>query len=156
MKLMKANARALYVIWFMIPVLLLFVSGCGGGGTETATVDVTGSWNVTETITESSGICAVNVPVGTVSIWSADAVQNGNNVTVTITAGDNVGSTFTGTISGNQVDWHGTYSGGGGTVTITGTDVTATSTTFSGSSSWEWTDGNDSCSGQTTVTGNKV
>ncbi len=153
MKLMKK--KALYSVLCIFPVLLLSLSACGGGGgTETPAANVTGSWHVTETITEASGICAQNI--GTVSTWTGDAVQTGNNITVTVTSGDIAGATFAGTISGDHVDWQGTYPGSGGTVTITGTDVTVANTSFSGTSNWEWTDGVDSCSGQTNVTGTKV
>jgi hypothetical protein len=137
-------------------VLLAVVSmwGCGGGSTEAPTVDLTGDWEVTETIKTADGICSGNV--GEVSVWTASVVQNGNDVTVTITSGANVGAVFTGTVSGNKIDWSGSYPTSGGTTTVTGSDVTATNTSLSGTASWDWSDSTDSCSGTTSVNGAKI
>ncbi|MBN1282273.1 MAG: hypothetical protein JXA24_00690 [Proteobacteria bacterium] len=154
MKEMRVKGRVLRALGALIPMVFVFVSGYGGGGTQPATVDLTGSWNIVETIIQATGVCAGNI--GRVSNWSCDAVQTGNDVDVTVTAGDNVGSVFSGTVSGNEIDWQGEYASDGGTVTVTGTDITATDTTFEGTSDWEWTDGDDSCSGKTQVAGTKV
>lgn len=139
-----------------IAILLAAVSfaGCGGGGNTLVapTVDLTGTWEITETITQADG-CDV---VGDVSIWTADVVQTGNNITVTVTAGDNVGEVFTGTISGNTINWSGSYPTAGGTTNVTSTNVTATDTSLSGTANWNWSDGFDSCSGQTNLTGAKL
>lgn len=138
-------------------VVLAVVSmwGCGGGGSTAApTVDLTGSWEVTETISAADGVCSGSL--GDVSVWTASVVQSGSDATVTITSGDNVGAVFHGTISGDKIDWSGSYPTAGGTTTVTGSDVTATNTTLSGTATWEWSDGVDSCSGATNVSGAKI
>ncbi len=141
--------------WWVLALFVLTMSACGGGGgDQPATVDLTGSWEVTETIIEADGVCADNI--GDSFTWTADVVQTGNSATVTITAGDNVGTVFTGTISGDQIDWQGSYPTAGGTTTVTGSNVTATNTSLLGTADWEWTDGLNSCSGQTRMTGNKT
>jgi len=135
-------------------VAIFALYGCGGGGSSLSppTVNITGDWDVTETITESSGVCD---PPGTTSHWSASAVQSGNDVTVTITSGDLVGAVFTGTISGDKLNWTGSYPNSGGTLTVESSDVTATNTTLSGTTNWSWSDGKLSCSGRTQITGTK-
>jgi hypothetical protein len=140
---------------FAVTVALFLFSACGGGGAplEPPTVDITGNWSVTETITESSGVCD---PPGTTSNWSARAVQNGNDVTVTTTSGAITGTVFTGTVSGNKLNWTGSYPDSGGTVTVESSDVTATDTSLSGTTNWSWSDGKDSCTGKTEITGNKT
>lgn len=143
------------ILGLVILMAAVSFAGCGGGGGTTPlppTVDLTGTWQVTEEITSAQG-CDV---VGEVSTWTAEVVQSGNNITVTITAGDNVGATFTGIISGNTINWTGSYPTAGGTTNVTGSNVTATDTTLSGTANWTWSDGYDSCSGQTSVTGTKL
>jgi hypothetical protein len=141
-----------HIFWWILPLLMLSAAGCGGGGGGApATVNLTGTWDVNETILTAQG-CNV---VGDTASWSADVVQTGNDVTVTITSGENVGSVFHGTISGDQIDWQGSYSTGGGTTTVTGSDVTATNTSLSGTSTWEWSGEGETCSGTTRVTGSK-
>jgi hypothetical protein len=76
-----------------------------------------------------------------------------NLCSITVAAG---GSTFYGTINGNTLSWSGSYPDEGGTITLTVSLTTNNAGDyFSGSSSWTWSDGFDSCSGTTSVTGNK-
>lgn len=155
MKSINAKKRVVRAVGWVLPIFMLFAAGCGGGGSDTpATVDLTGSWEVTETITEADGVCADNL--GDTFTWSADVVQTGNSATVTITGGDNVGTVFTGTISGSTIDWQGTYPTAGGTTTVTGSNVEATNTSLVGTASWEWSDSDNSCTGTTRLSGNKT
>jgi len=155
MKEIRSRFKTVTASW-VVALFLTILSGCGGGSAEliAAAVNLTGSWDVSELITTASGICSYRVddPPDT---WSADVVQSGNNVTVTITSGDNVGTEFTGTISGDKINWKGSYPTSGGTTTVKETDVTATDTSFTGTANWDWTDGTDSCSGTTKLTGYK-
>lgn len=160
MKCVDAKKRAARSV-LRIPALFIFLlaascaTGTGGGTAPGALVDVTGTWEITETITEASELCEPYI--NETSTWTADAVQIVNNVTVTVTEGENVGTAFEGVVSGFKIDWKGSYPTSDGTTTVTGTDITVyDGTTLRGTANWEWSDGVDSCDGKTEVTGEKI
>ena len=131
-----------------ILVLGLTLGGCGGGGggggTDDPIADITGTWDITETL--GSNTCD---DFGTTT-YTLTATLSGNDVTVVTPVG-----TFTGTLDGDQLEWSGRYPEDGGTVTITDMDITvsADGNTLSGTTRWSWTDGSFSCSGTTNVSG---
>ena len=143
----------------LLALTMMLLGGCGGGGSGSGgngsggsggtTIDVAGTWSITET----SGANTCGDATGQVSSYQVDIAQSGGTLTVTSLAG-----TFGGTINNDTVSWTGSYSEqGGGTTTITGMSLTASSSgdSFSGSVNWSWTDGTDSCSGTTDVSGTK-
>lgn len=138
-------------------IALVFVASCGGSqALVDATVDLTGSWDFSELITEASGVCSGVVNDFTSYTLIAD--QNGNDITVTVgnDAPENAGSVFTGTVSGDRINWSGSYPTNGGITEVTSTNITATDSELSGTANWTWSDGYDSCSGKTQVQGYKI
>lgn len=137
--------------------IMLATLSCGGGGDNvvTPTVSLSGTWSITETVTSGSGVCADDV--GDMRTYTLTVVQSGNNLTATLSGtGTSLdGTVFTGTVSGDQVNWSGSFPEEGGTTTVSDTSITATDTTLSGSADWQWSDGMDSCTGTTSVTGVK-
>ena len=136
--------------------ILLLAAGCSGSqALIDAAVQLTGAWNIEELITQASGVCSDSV--GDTSSYTLQIVQNGNELIITVgsDAPENAGAIFTGTISGNTIDWQGNYPTNGGTTEVTSTNITATDNDFNGTANWNWSDGNDSCSGTTQVQGTK-
>ncbi len=140
------------VLTALFLAFLLLVFSCGGdnggdaGGTCSApTVNVTGTWVVTETSTNNNCGDSVDPP------YSLEASQSSSSLTVS----DSSGHTFSGQICGNTIKWSGSYPDSGGTTYIDSLSATVSSNgaSFSGSSSWHWTDGVYSCSGTTQFTG---
>ncbi len=147
--------RKIYVSLILFVMSVGFI-GCGGSKTLVeATVDLTGTWTITEMISEASSVCSDNV--GNIDTYTLEAWQDENDLTVTVgdDAQENAGETFYGTVSGDEVEWTGSYPTSGGTTTINSMNVKATDTSFSGTVNWSWTDGSDSCTGKTQVQGYK-
>ncbi len=145
-----------YVLVIAIAALL-FTASCGGStALQEPTVFLTGTWDISELITEASGVCSDSV--GNTSSYTLNVVQDGNELTITVgnDAPENAGAVFTGTVSGDHINWSGSYPTSGGTTEVTSTDITATNTEFSGTANWKWSDGYDSCSGKTQVVGYKI
>ena len=69
--------------------------------------------------------------------------QNDSEITLLTS----VGSEFSGTVSGDIVEWTGSYDERGGTTTFTSLSVTVSGNTASGNAAWTWSDGTDSCNG---------
>ena len=144
----------IYVLRFgflFVALLVIFACGSGGGGggdgggeLVTPSTDITGSWSIQEVIDDTD--CG---GTGDTDSYTAEVVQSGNTLTVTIE-----GEVFTGTISGSTVSWTGSYPDDGGTTTITSLELTVSSggTSLTGTASWTFTNG-VSCSGTTQVTG---
>jgi hypothetical protein len=88
---------------FLVPALLLLtllmLGGCGLGGTT----DISGTWNVTQ-----------SNPDGTVFTHTMTLQQNGDALTGTWSAGNNV-LALTGTISGQHIHLTDYHTGPGGT-----------------------------------------
>jgi hypothetical protein len=135
---------------FMIGALAL--TGCGGSDSPPPAPPpsgIDGNWSVTENGTSNCPGEATYTQTYQVAI----AVQ-GAGVTVSTPVG-----TFTGTFSGHNLHWSGSYREQGGTTTINSLNATVANDNrhFSGSSSWFWTDGRTSCSGNTHLfTGTKM
>jgi hypothetical protein len=62
---------------------------------------------------------------------------------------------FSGTITDEQIFWHGEFPEGGGTTTVIELAVAVQGDTFEGTAEWRWTDGAQSCSGTTHVAGSR-
>jgi len=159
---MKTITTFLSASRILYPVLMLamFFSACSGGsgdngagGNNAESIapigDMSGTWQVAGTDTSSTAACngvAFNI--------TATIVQSGSNLNVT---GFRT-SSLSGTISGNQMSFAGSYPEDGGTTTISQSILSITSdcNQFSGSDSWSWTDGSFSCSGTSIYTGTRL
>jgi hypothetical protein len=136
---------------------ILLIAGCGSTKELIeALVSMTGTWQIVETITEASGVCAGSI--GDVDTYTIEVDQDGNDLTVTVgnDGGQAAGEVFTGTVSGDEVDWTGSFPSDGGITTVKSTDITASNTSLNGTANWEWTDGSDTCTGKTQIAGTKI
>jgi hypothetical protein len=106
--------------------------------------DVAGCWLATDTVV--TGDCAGQARQCLVSVS-----VSGNGVSAQVVTCS--GGPFTGTASGSQIRWSGSYDDGAGTTTISCGDVTVTGDTFSGSNAFSWSNGVDSCTGRTRLEG---
>ena len=134
---------------FLGLVMAFSLTACGGGddppSLQPPDFDLSGTWIVKETILSATSVCVDEE--GETSSYEITVKQEGNSLTVTTPAG-----TFSGTISGDKVQWSGSYPDDGGTTTIAGMELTASSKSkLGGNTEWTWTDGNFSCSGTTQV-----
>jgi hypothetical protein len=120
--------------------------GSGGGGS----VDVSGTWTITETM--GSNTCGD--PVGASFFYTLTATLSGNSLTVQVQDG----RVFNGTVDGDRVQWSGSYAEDGGTTTIDELNVTVSSdgNSLSGSNAWSWAGGGGTCSGTTSVSGTRT
>lgn len=108
---------------------------------------MTGSWSVTEV----SGANTCEEPVGASTVAAYSITQAGTNLSVQAN-----GHTYTGALSGNSLNWTGSYPEDGGTTTQTTiATLSGGGNSFSGTSSWSWTNGEESCTGSTTFTGTR-
>jgi chitodextrinase len=156
----------------LLSIVLLAVGACGGGGgdggnngnnggnqptqpqpqpqppsSSGTALDVAGDWNVTENITS-------NCPGDpNHAQYLVSITQNGDNLTVF--AG---GQSFSGKLQGNTVSWSGSYPEDGGTTTISDLklNLSGGGNSLTGTSKWSWSDGIDSCSGVSQVSGTRV
>jgi len=148
------NMRILVLVaLFALGLAGILASGGGGGGDgngEDPIGNVEGTWTITETITNATGVCAESI--GSTDSYQLEASQNGNELTVVTPGG-----TFTGTLSGDQIEWSGSYPEEGGTTTINSMDVTvaADCNSISGSTTWSWSGQGESCTGTTSVSGTR-
>ena len=105
-----------------------------------------GNWTLS--FSDDASDCGEGITTGTATILIE---LNGNVLIVTAD-----GIVFTGTLSGTDATWTGSYDEDGGTTTeqfeVTFANNNAT---LSGGSTWTWTDGTTSCSGSSTITGSK-
>ena len=128
----------------IVPALVgLLTIGCVATDPEAG---VAGNWSVS--YTDDGTACGDGITTGTVAVLIE---QNGDALTVTIE-----GIVYTGTLSGTNTTWSGSYPDDGGTTSEQFTVVFADNgTTLSGGSTWTWTNGVMSCSGSSTITGSK-
>ena len=124
----------------------LIVMACGGN--EVPVCDAAGVWQISESGTDDCE--GASTPY--TESFPVTVTQVGTSITVT--AAD-VGI-FTGTISGDNMGWSGSYPLQGGTTSLN-VDVTVSAdcTTLSGTGEWSWTDGDESCSGSGTISGTR-
>jgi hypothetical protein len=141
------------------------VDSCSGtnqisGQKQSSAADISGVWNVTETITNvtetPTGTCGGPAPHAI--SYQVTVTQNGNSLTVVVNDVTFGVGTFNGTISGSTISWTGSYPDGGGTATINSMTLTlnASGTQFTGTATWSFTEGLDSCSGTSQITGTKA
>ena len=145
--------------YICLSVILVFslmtIAGCGGGGDDgggvpvppdpTTCEDVSGTWNTTE-VDDATG-CGEGF---TTHHEEYTITQSGCNITID-------GGLFgieTGTVSGSQITYTGSFPDEGGTTTGT-VNLTISGNSLNGSSTWTWSDGTSSCSGTTTISGTK-
>jgi len=109
--------------------------------------DISGLWQVNEINESTTAQC------NTSDSYTATVVQIDSAVSADTPDGE-----FTGTISGNTVNWSGSYAERGGTTTVTSTVITIADTcnTFTWDANWTWTDGTTSCTGTSTATGDRI
>lgn len=107
---------------------------------------MTGTWNV---VTQVNAIACGEGTYSESEVYSV--TQTDGNLTVSVG-----GASYSGSISGNNFSWSGSFMEDGGTTTsnMSGT-VAANGNSLSGSSSWSWTDGVESCDGSSTFTGTR-
>ena len=137
-------------VW-AVSLILVLVTSCGGSqALVDAAVDLAGIWTITETVESTTPPC--DEMVGIVTTITLEIIQNGNDLTMTVE--EEGGTTFTGTISGNTVTWSGNAFAEGGTMNMSA-DATATENNLSGTISWQWSSGEVTCSGTSTITGTR-
>lgn len=110
------------------------------------TIDLTGRWRINE---RDSSNCGNDGSV--TGLW--DVTQTGDNVTV------RSGSiTLRGTLVSGTLNLQGSFPEEGGTTTVTRSNLTVgpTGNTISGTETWRWSDGFESCSGTTTINGDRL
>lgn len=156
---MKKTELSLLMLMMMMTVVLS-LAACGGGGDDSSlptsgnsgsdtggtttgeTIAVAGTWQITETLLSNS--CSPGFTSST-ETYPLIIVQQGSNLTANV---------FTGTISGNNINWSGTVSSTGSPIVTTmNLTVSADGKNLSGNSVWNWTNGSTSCQGTTSLTG---
>lgn len=138
----------------VIAVAFLLISGCGGGGggggaPAEPVGDVSGDWLVESVVNRSAcgGDSAERDPDEILSV-----TQSGSTITVT----EEDSTVNTGTLSGNQLSWSGSYFEDGGNVSVSfSLTVAADCNSLSGTAPWTWT-GSFTCSGTTQVNGTRL
>jgi len=118
------------------------------GGTA---VDAAGIWVVEESV--DARACGV----GSYSQEYAIRIdQEGSRLVVTAPIDEYpYEARFSGMITDGQVVWNGEFPEGGGTTTIIELAVTVQGDTFAGTAAWRWSDGAQSCTGTSRVSGNR-
>ena len=139
-------------------VLLLALPACSEDGAPTDVgdgSDFEGFWVLTVDVTETSGICAEEEEeLDAPSEHEALITQEGNEITATAIWTSESGSvSLTGTRTGNQITFGGSYAEDGGTTRAFYT-LTIGEGTLNGSEGWSWAGPTGSCpTGLSTVTG---
>lgn len=146
----------------IIILALLVLTACGGGGgasTPAATVgDVSGVWSIIETNKTHDCILDPGLKSHTLTVQ-----QSGSSLTVI----DSAGNSFSGTLSGKNLSWTGSYDeaapdGTAGETSLNPMSATVDSScdSLSGTANWTWTDTSLSgsgyaCTGTTTFNGSR-
>jgi len=140
----KQNTKLFLLAGF---VALTACSGSSDDSPAPPIGDISGQWQVNE-INQSTTPQCVSSPS-----YFMDVTQIDNAVSADTQDGE-----FDGTISGNIVNWTGSYPERGGITTVTSMTLTvaASCNTFTSEAAWTWTDGFSSCSGTSTATGDRV
>ncbi len=148
----------LITLFLGIPIL-----GCSGGGNPPAPVsvlppppppppppvvpvDVAGTW-FTRTANN-----AINCGAREFIDGQAIVITQEESVITLLTS---TGNTFSGTVSGDIIEWTGSFEERGGTTTFTALSVTVSGNSASGNAAWTWTDGFDSCNGTMEITASR-
>jgi len=121
-------------------------NGDGGGGGEgappTTCENVAGTWSTTDVVDGRD--CGNEIYT---KYTTATVTQDGCNITVAIS-----GETYSGTVNGSQINWTATWEEDGGIGTTT-QSLTVSGDALTGGAAWNWSDGTDSCSGTTQISG---
>lgn len=141
------------LLWMGMVVFLVAVISCGGGGDGDGggggtCEEVAGTWDMTEVVDATDcgdGTYTENI--------TYTVTQNGCNITVVPSS--NPSLSFSGSVNNDRISWKGSWPEDGGTVTAT-IDITINGNSLSGSATWSWTDGSDSCSGTTQLSGTRT
>lgn len=112
----------------------------------TSPADLTGSWNITETLGPNN--CGETQGVLTNYVGSIN--QAGTSITASFGGG-----TFSGDLASNTISLSGSMPEDGGTTSSTMNISVLSANSLSGSVSWSWSDGEDSCSGTSSITGSR-
>jgi len=158
---MRSSVKTLMVCLFILS-MALFLTNCGGssGGDslQPPQTNITGSWSIDEGPATSS---TLDCNDSSHYFWTAAIVHaaGSNSFTLTPTGGqtNDIGTMYSGTISGSHLS----YSGSASDPTCdslsisVGLDLNAAGTVASGSANWtcSWVGG--SCSGNTTIVATK-
>ena len=137
-------------------MLTLAIAGCSETDSTTDPgdgSDFEGFWTLTVQVTETSGVCAGEENEDP-SIREALITQEGSVITATAIWTDESGSvSLTGTRTGDQIRFGGSYAEDGGTTNALYT-LTIGEGTLDGSEVWSWVGPGGTCpSGLSTVTG---
>lgn len=142
------KVRALVLVW-----ITLATGGCGGdddgvGPPDDTCADMgTATYVGTEDVAVTSGAC----PTATDVDVTFTIVQAAGSCTFTLANSLVSGTVFSGTVSGNDVSWTGSYPSASGTVTINSVDAALSADLTALSGSFDWTyQGNTQCTGTTT------
>jgi hypothetical protein len=134
--------------WLRVTLVVLVVIALSGSSVSAKEcVHVAGTWNVTEVSDETN--CGGGSAETESNIYTI--TQNGCSIEVT----DEGRRTYTGTVSGSTITWSGSFPEEGGTTTIQQMTLTVSGDNISGSCFWTWTDGIESCSGTTQISGTR-
>jgi hypothetical protein len=139
--------------WLVIALLTTAAYGCGGGDdsvkppAHTCVNMGSASYVGTEDVGVTSGPCP---SYSNLSV-TFTIVQAAGSCAFTLQSSLVSGTTFSGTVSGSDVSWTGSYPSASGTVTINSVDATLSAdlTTLTGSFTWTYA-GNTQCTGTTT------
>ncbi len=122
-------------------------TGCGGSDGEAPSEpigDLSGSWSVIENVD------ARDCGEGIFNDYYTVVVTNQTATSVTVATNS---GTHTGSISGNNLSWSGSYNDDWGTTTSeTSLTVNPDCNSLYGTATWRWSDSYESCSGTSTVT----
>lgn len=138
---------ALLTLALMTAIQISSCGGGGGGGTPCgACLNVAGTWATTEQVSSTTCDTGIYTESGIYTVAQAGCA---------LTVQDASGNTFSGSISGSQITWSGSYPEAGGTTSITSMtlNVAADGLSFSGTCEWTWSGAGSTCSGSTSVTG---
>jgi hypothetical protein len=139
--------------WFVMALLAISVCGCGGGSDsegpppDTCVNMGSASYVGMENVGINSGPC----PSYSNLAVTFTIVQAAGSCDFTLQSSLVSGTTFSGTVSGSNVAWTGSYPSASGTVTINSVNaaLSADLTTLTGSFAWTYA-GNTNCTGTTT------
>ncbi len=142
---MKLYTQFKYTICTL--VFSFAVASCGGGGGDGASllppdVNLTGNWNVVESITSS------NCPTESTELYSVSITQDGNALTV-----DAPDGAFSGQISGSSINWSGSYVDNSNSTISANVSLTvnASGNQITGAATWTATYVGGSCNGSSSV-----
>ena len=112
----------------------------------TSPINLSGNWNITET----SGPNNCGETQGVLTNYVGSINQAGTSITASFGGG-----TFSGNLVGNTISLSGSMPEDGGTTSSTMNISVLSGNSLSGSVSWSWSDGGESCSGASSISGSR-